>query len=171
VLGLFPSFAETGGIQVSGQVAWMGIQNGIEPEIQEAYLFSYGHAGTDSKEPRAVHCRSRLAAALYAWRLRRPVRLVLVWHIGLLRLLPFFRLGEARTAVVLHGIEAWKPVDWLTRALIGRVDLWLSDSAHTWQRFVAANPGCARRPHRTVHLGLSTALPGECGAPDARPRR
>ena len=39
-------------------------------------------------------------------RARRPVGLVLLWHTGLLKLLPFFRIPEARVVLFLHGIEA-----------------------------------------------------------------
>jgi phosphatidyl-myo-inositol dimannoside synthase len=185
LLGLFPSFTEPGGIQTSGKVAWEGILEGLAPgsrgalgQDRHAYLFSYGkkararHHGAGEKDADSWHtvrAGSRLEAALAALRLRWPVRLVLVWHIGLLRLLPFFRVGDARVAVVLHGIEAWRPLDWLTRALMRRIGLFLSDSDHTWDRFVGANPRCARIPHQTVYLGILSPVVASVAAPGHPP--
>ena len=169
VLGLFPSLSETGGVQASGRVAWTGIRRALESASRDALLFSYGGgAPTDGDGP-AVHCASKLGAAFAALRTRWPVGLVLVWHLNLLKLLPFFRIGDARAVAVLHGIEGWKPLDWLTGALVERVDLLLSDSDHTWRRFLGANPRYAHRPHRTVHLGISTPFRGDVPAPGHPP--
>ena len=96
MLGLFPSLSETGGVQASGRVAWTGIRRALESASREALLFSYGgEAPTDGDGP-GVHCASKLGAAFAALRTRRPVRLVVVWHLNLLKLLPFFRIGDAR---------------------------------------------------------------------------
>jgi phosphatidylinositol alpha-1,6-mannosyltransferase len=144
----------------------------------EAFLFSYGKSGSATgdggpegvgRDGRTVHACSRVGAILAALGRRWPVGLVLVWHISLLRLLPLFRVGGARTAMVLHGIEAWRPLDPLTRALVGRIGLFLSDSDHTWERFVRANPRCATSPHRTVYLGISRPLAGPRPVPDHPP--
>src|SRR5204863_445818 len=47
----------------------------------------------------------------------------------------------------------------LGRALLGRVSLFLSNSAFTWQRFTALNPEFRDTPHRVVHLGIGEAEP------------
>jgi phosphatidyl-myo-inositol dimannoside synthase len=89
---------------------------------------------------------------------------VLVWHIRLLKLLPFFRRLRAKVALFLHGTEAWARQDRLTQLLLRRVDLFLSSSDYTWRRFAGANPRFAQAPQRTTHLGIGTPLPGP--APD-----
>jgi phosphatidylinositol alpha-1,6-mannosyltransferase len=90
---------------------------------------------------------------------------VLVWHLSLLRLLPLLRARAARVVLVLSGIEAWRPPDWLTRRLLRRVDLFLSISDHTWRRFVELNPEFRTAPHRTVHLGIGTPVEGRLSDP------
>jgi phosphatidylinositol alpha-1,6-mannosyltransferase len=93
------------------------------------------------------------------------VQTVLLWHLSLLKLLPFFRIPDAKTVLFLHGIEAWKPQDWLTRRLLRRVDLFLSNSEYTWQRFLSYNPYYQEATHRTVHLGVDTPLDTPVAAP------
>jgi phosphatidyl-myo-inositol dimannoside synthase len=87
------------------------------------------------------------------------VHTVLVWHIDLLKLVPLLRQPSARVVVYLHGIEAWRRQDWLTRVLLRRVGLFLANSAHTWTRFVASNPEFAYAKHAIVPLGLGTPMP------------
>jgi phosphatidylinositol alpha-1,6-mannosyltransferase len=100
---------------------------------------------------------SKPAAIVRALRQRWSAHLILVWHLGLLKLLPFFRLHRAHVALFLHGVEAWQPLDPLTRLLLKRVDLFLTNSDFTWERFRTqhAIPSSARQ--RTVHLGLGSA--------------
>jgi phosphatidylinositol alpha-1,6-mannosyltransferase len=74
----------------------------------------------------------------------------------------------AKIVVFLHGVEAWRRQDWLTRALLHRVTLFVSNSDYTWLRFVANNPRCGRAPHRTVHLGISSPV-DECVPPPVGP--
>src|SRR5205823_1510817 len=100
------------------------------------------------------HTSSKLKAAFAAAQLRESVKLVLVWHVGLLRLLPFFHFREAKIALFLHGIETWRPQGWLTRRLLRRVSLFLVNSDHTWERFLYFNPTFEAAPHRRVNLGL-----------------
>jgi phosphatidylinositol alpha-1,6-mannosyltransferase len=58
----------------------------------------------------------------------------------------------------LHGIESWRPQNWFMRSLLKRVDSFLSNSAYTWDRFVAFNRQFSHYPHKTVHLGLGAPL-------------
>jgi phosphatidylinositol alpha-1,6-mannosyltransferase len=92
-----------------------------------------------------------------------------VWHLHLLRLVPLFRLPKARVVVFLHGIEAWRQTDWLTRLLCARVHLFLTNSHYTWARFVKLHPHLQSVAHRTVHLGLETPLSVPPGPPSRSP--
>jgi len=85
-------------------------------------------------------------------------RVVLVWHLGLLKLLPFLRARDARVVVFLHGIEAWRVQDLFTRQLLRRVNLFLANSAHTYARFLEFAPEARTIPHQIIPLGV--------GAPD-----
>ena len=120
--------------------------------------------------PSTVHVGTKLSAAAAALRLRWDADLILVWHIGLLPLIPFFRQPRARVAVALFGVEAWREVDPLTRRLLRQCDLLVSISDYTWSRFAAANPSLSNLPHTTVHLGIGEPVaPEELRPPDARP--
>ena len=171
ILGLFPAFDAVGGVQVSGQVAWAKIVEAWGTRSGSLHLFTYANhherrihpAGHQRLGRSGSHARAALAALRRPW----PVRMILVWHLSLMKLLPFFRAPSAKVVVFLHGIEAWRPQGWLSRALLRRADLFLTNSDHTWQRFVNANPqyGCAS--HRTVHLGVLTPIVGSL--PPTRP--
>jgi phosphatidylinositol alpha-1,6-mannosyltransferase len=156
VLGLFPYFGPEviGGAQTSAEIAWDAVLKQVGPA---ATLVSYASnngvaAGwTDSNtvvfnsKPKAIY-----AALTRTW----DQDLIFVWHIGLLKLLPFFRLTGARVVAVLLGIEAWKTHDRLTQNQLEKVDLFLTISDHTWQDFVGANPRYLSKQHETVFLGL-----------------
>src|SRR5437879_12537144 len=93
---------------------------------------------------------------------------ILIWHLHLAKLL-LVSGPESRVSVFLHGIEAWRRQDRLTRAALRRVHLFLSNSEFTWSRFIAFNPEFAEAAHRTVHLGLGSGVDGAAwfGAPPA----
>jgi phosphatidylinositol alpha-1,6-mannosyltransferase len=171
LLGLFPPLGEgcVGGIQASGRLAWDALRR---HGGRSAHLFVCG----GSIEPGAADRRSairrggtRLGAVARASRTRWSAGTVLVWHVGLLKLLPFFRLSRARVVVFLHGVEAWRPLDWLTRRLLRRVDLFLTNSDHTWGRFLERHPALGRPAHATVHLGVGEPLPGPTPPPAPAP--
>ena len=86
--------------------------------------------------------------------------LVCFWHIGMLCVLPLLRTGPAKVVLFLHGIEVWRRFGRVSRRLLERVNLFLANSAFTWQRFLEFNPEFADRPHRVIHLGC-----GELGTP------
>src|SRR5258708_3947149 len=142
-MGLFPSFAEPGGVQLSGRLAWEGISNpsviGLQNGAAACWnpcLFSYGSVEAEMglarmesmDNGRMIFARSKAGALVSALRTRWPVKIILVWHLALLKLLPFFRGSGPKIALFLHGIEAWKRHDWLTRKLLRRVDLFLTNS-------------------------------------------
>lgn len=191
LLGLFPAFAGVGGIERSGRLAWEGIVNYLSQgeEFGDAYLFCYSgnmrrseqqwakdkgrSAEDESSVPQnsrfAVFASSKPRAVLKALRRRWPVGLVLVWHVGLMKLLPFLGAFQARIVLFLHGIEAWRPQGWLTRTLLSRVDLFLSNSEYTWQRFSSLNPSFAGKLHQTVHLGIGSPVDAPTASPAHSP--
>lgn len=153
VLGLFPSFKahEIGGIQESGRIAWEGITGaGVRSR-----LFSYTSDPMEGKSN-----ATKLKAIAKALGERWSVGAVVVWHIGLLKLLPFFRVPNARVALFLHGVEVWKRHGWAVRRMLRRVGLFLSNSAHTWEHFISLNPEFAGCPHEVVQLGVGA--PSSC---------
>lgn len=175
LLGLFPPFQDPGGVQASGQVAWQGIAEAAHRGycgVGDVSLFCYGSEGAsqpnDSGE-RIVYVASKRRAVLEALRMRQPVQLLVIWHLALLKLLPFFRLRNTRVALFLHGIEAWQRQSWLARTLLRRVDLFLSNSDYTWQRFTSTNPWYISSPHQTTHLGIGMPLEGNIPSPGTPP--
>lgn len=172
VLGLFPALESTGGIQASGKVAWQGIIENSNSRPPHDHLFCYGDGGVGdgwrSGAP-AVFAPSKLGAVVTAFKAQWHGRRILIWHLGLLRLLPFFRAKRAEVILFLHGIEAWRRQDLLSRTLLRGVDLFLSNSDYTWRRFVRENPSLAHAPHRTVHLGIESPVNGGLPAPGPRP--
>ena len=91
---------------------------------------------------------SKLDAIWKALRRRWKADIVLVWHVGLLKLIPFFRLPEVKLIVFLHGIEVWKKHDRFTQFILPKVYLFLSNSDYTWQRFL-------KHAKTYVHLKLT----------------
>jgi len=158
VLCLVPGCLASGGIQVSARVAWEAIQASSNT-LGPPFLFCYGDRGhTGAVSTEQAHRPSRAGAVLGALRLRRRFGLVVLWHMDLLKLLPFFRLRSARVILILQGVESWRRRRWPERTLLERVDLFVSISDYTWQRFKQVYPEYAGAPHRTVLLGVGTPL-------------
>jgi phosphatidyl-myo-inositol dimannoside synthase len=169
VLCLVPGCLASGGIQVSARVAWDAIQ-ASSSTFGPPFLFCYGDRGRAGGErTEQTHRPSRAGAVLEALRLRRRFGLVVLWHMDLLKLLPFFRLGSARVILILQGIEAWRRRRWPERTLLERVDLFISISDYTWQRFKQVYPEYAVAPHRTVLLGVGSPLQEPTPAPGPVP--
>jgi len=164
MLALFPAFgpAVVGGAQLSASLAWDGLR-----EVLSASAICYGPGARASAPMHSVLVTSKFAAVRAT--LRRPQRpaRVLIWHLGLLKLLPFARVGRAHVSLMLLGVEAWRTHDPLTRLLLRRVDQFLSISDHTWRRFLEHEPGLASKPQRTVQLGLGEPVPAP--APPVKP--
>jgi phosphatidylinositol alpha-1,6-mannosyltransferase len=142
IVGLFPSLDDAvfGGVQASGREAWQAIVATTGERRADALYYEAG--------------RSKAKAVIRAISRRRKVNVVLVWHLDLLKLLPFVDRSASRVILFLHGIEAWRKHDRLTHLLLKKkVDLILSNSDHTWHRFLECNPAFRNTAHRTVHLG------------------
>ena len=145
ILGIFPSFdsEKFGGIQGSGRDAWRSV------------LGRFGEAG--AKALFYTPGESKAMAVVSA--MRTPhARRILVWHLQLAKLLPLIAKPESRVSVFLHGIEAWRRLDRLSRAALRRVHVFLSNSDFTWSKFVESNPEFAATAHQTVHLGLGSSI-------------
>ncbi|MEP6714499.1 MAG: glycosyltransferase family 4 protein [Terriglobia bacterium] len=102
---------------------------------------------------------SKIAAAAQATRERlrqSGAQTILIWHVDLLKLLPFVSRRNSRTYLFLHGIEAWRKMSRISEFLLPRVDVFLTNSAFTWSRFLEFNPRWQASKHRVVQLGAGT---------------
>jgi phosphatidyl-myo-inositol dimannoside synthase len=144
ILGLFPAFDSErfGGIQMSGRDAWKSVVDKFGEASAHVLFYKQGEFKATT-----------VFSALRSPRARR----VLVWHLQLARLVPLVATPQTRVTVFLHGIEAWRRMDHLTRAALRRAHLFVSNSDFTWSRFVEFNPEFAEAAHETVHLGFGTA--------------
>lgn len=145
-----------GGIQESARIAWEGLCREARHEDRPIAVLSYGPVADEQRrEPhgRIVAAKSRsgllLKSAMHRW----DADVLLIWHLGLVKLLPFLRGRWRKIIVFLHGIEAWRPLPGRVQRLLGRANAFLSNSQFTWQRFVEFNPAFANRPHQVVPLG------------------
>lgn len=173
ILGLFTEHGLHGGIQASGRIAWQGI---VRQQPQNCLYFCYGMPVSNNVEStklsvetavQGYFARTRLAAVKLALSKTWPVQTVFVWHLNLLKLVPFFRLPKAKVIVFLHGIEAWRKLPWLDQQTLKRVNVFLSNSDFTWRHFLQFNPSFSDYTHITTPLGVDeaykydTPLPGE----------
>lgn len=157
ILGLFPSFDSErfGGVQASGREAWHGIVNHLGEQRTSAQYYEAG--------------ASKVGAVLTAMKNRNTAKIVLVWHLQLLKLVPFLNHSSSRVILFLHGIEAWLKHDPLTQLILRKVHLILSNSDYTWSRFLACNPAFRDMPHQTVHLGSGACLGSVSPPPPSQP--
>lgn len=170
-MGLFPYFGPdaVGGVQASARIAWDAVSkqaNGLATLLVYA---NEGQAGTSKNGTETLVVNSKRKAVYEVLKRKWPQDVAFVWHLGLLRLLPFFRFSKIRVVVMLLGIEAWKQQRGLTRKELDKVDLFLSISDHTWQDFLKFNPQYKQRRHQTVLLGIGKPLQEETPAPAATP--
>jgi len=174
LLALFPGCVAPGGIQSSGRVAWDAMVaasgSGLAP-----FRFCYGDDGPADRarslrrHDNEFHTASKYRAVTAAATMRGRFGLIVVWHMDLLKLLPFFRSHRSRVVLILQGVEAWRQRSWPERSLLRRVDLFVSISDYTWHRFVQANPSSGNAPHCTVPLGIGAPLQGQIPDPATTP--
>ena len=170
MLGLFPYFGPeaVGGVQASARIAWEAVTEHTEAPELLAYA-NENHIDASINGNGTLIVNSKRKAVYHALTRRWSQDLVFVWHLGLLRLLPFFRFSKVRVVVMLLGIEAWKKHAGLTRKQLEKVDLFLSISDHTWRDFLKFNRRYEDKPHQTVLLGIGSPLLGETPVPSATP--
>jgi phosphatidyl-myo-inositol dimannoside synthase len=161
LLGLFPSFGREhlGGVQFSGETAWEAISL-----RGDTHLFTYDNNSNHGKRDYLATMEALLRA-----RKTHKADVVVAWHLGLLKLLPFLPQRPSRIIVYLHGIESWKPQDRLTQRLLNRVDLFVCNSIYTWNRFVSYNPSLVSSHHVVVPLGLNESSTLETSPLDHTP--
>ncbi|HEY6231980.1 MAG TPA: glycosyltransferase family 4 protein [Pyrinomonadaceae bacterium] len=171
VLGLFPYFGPdaVGGVQASARIAWSAVKARANGSSNLLVYATDKQTAAATNGGDAVIVNSKSKAIYKALSSRWSQDLVFVWHLGLLRLLPFLRLSGVRVVVMLLGIEAWKEQRGLTRKQLDKVDLFLTISDHTWRSFVACNAQFAGKPHLTVLLGIGEPLTGKAPAPSGPP--
>jgi phosphatidylinositol alpha-1,6-mannosyltransferase len=141
-----------GGIQESASIAWEGLCR----EDRPIAALSYGPVADHQRQKphqRIVAANSRSGLLLKSAMQRWDADVLLIWHLGLVKLLPFLRGRWRKIVVFLHGIEAWRPLQGRVQRVLGRANVFLSNSEFTWQRFVEFNPAFANRPHQVVPLG------------------
>jgi phosphatidylinositol alpha-1,6-mannosyltransferase len=167
-LGLFPSFNGVGGVERSGRIAWNAVASASSGE---AHVICYGApvSPRDVTGGTVHHAGTQAMAVMRASSRKWPARLILVWHIGMLKLLPLVRARGARVALFLHGIEAWRRPSQTTARLLRNVDLFLANSDFTWARFLEFHPELSGAAHRTVHLGVGAPLGNETAVPTEPP--
>ena len=158
VLVLSPTLSPIGGVQASGRVAWeaisrVSLNGGAGPR-----LVMYGKREASSSRNVAT-ASSRLAAIVLALRARRAAQTILVWHLDLVKLLPFVRRPGARVFVYLHGVEAFRRMGWITRRALLADDAFLTNTDFTWRQFVRENPLFSGAIHATIPLGLNSPAP------------
>lgn len=151
ILGLFTALDGVGGIEASGRLAWETMKNGNH---ERRFLLCHGYA--------ASKIQTIKAAAERKW----PVEMVMVWHLGLLKLLPFLRVANLKIVLFLHGVECWQKHSAFTNHLLRRVNLFLSNTTYTWNAFVNANPEFRDSAHRTVHLGIGAPFAASIPQPN-----
>lgn len=160
-----------GGIQASGGIAWEGITQLARLKTRDAKLVCYDPylASSSLGESDASRVSSKMGAIVSTFKTRQSAQDILIWHLGLLKIVPFIPTNHSRVILFLHGIEAWCNHGQLTNRLLKRVDLFLSNSDYTWKRFVERNPSLAHAAHRTVPLGIGSFSTEIFPAPSAAP--
>jgi len=165
---LFPSFGngQIGGVEESARTAWQALSDLALSRSFQIDLFCYGPERRISKKSNNMFTTgSKLRAISWALQNHADYELVFVWHLGLLKLLPFFKLRTAKAMLYLHGIEAWRKQDRLTRIALDSVGHFLCNSEHTWLRFISYQPQFASTPYTVVPLGIEADLVGPIQTP------
>lgn len=163
LFGFFPNIRpdRIGGVEASGRLAWSALLDVMRQRGEPATLFCYEWdeiANEREGFPRIV-AKSKGGAIWRALRVREKPRVILVWHLGMLKLVPFLRAPDARVIVFLHGIEAWRAQDGMTKHAFGQVDLFLSNTLFTYHRFLEFQPQLEKIPHSVTALGIGEADP------------
>jgi phosphatidylinositol alpha-1,6-mannosyltransferase len=156
---------QKGGVQVSG----INVVSAFDIATVSGIVYGTDPTAALKHAPATVidASKTRLVRRVLERRWRADIGLV--WHLGMLKLLPFLRGYRGRTVLFLHGIEIWKPHGWLSRRLLRRVDLFLSNSDYTWERLLTHAPYLRGRPHVTTPLGFGEPLKGSSPLPGSTP--
>ena len=141
-----------GGIQLTARLALQGLRGS---SLGNTDILCYGPKCSEAAGSAGGFCsHSKAEAAVRALRFRGRSDYLLFWHLHVLSLMPLIGTRGKRTYLFLHGIEAWCSVSGMMRRFLDQIDVFLTNSDFTWQRFVEMHPQWARAEHRTVHLGV-----------------
>ena len=140
-----------GGVQLTAKLALEGLRQGTDDVRFLCYGPDCAHEGDASER---MCSRTKAGAAFAALQNRAWPDRLLFWHADLLKLLPLIGARGRRNFLFLHGIECWRKMDGALARGLDEIDLFLSNSDFTWQRFIEANPRWAGARHETVALGV-----------------
>ena len=170
IVCLFPAISGIGGIQSSARIALEGLTKHLGASKIFALSFDRGQpqGQTPLMEPHIV-TGSKLSAVFRALTIARSPAVILFWHIGLLKLLPFLPTRKAKIVLFVHGIDAWKQPSLPFKMLFRKVDVVLSNTMHTWERFVDCVPDAAHKRHHVIWLGLEETHPSPVESPAIPP--
>jgi glycosyltransferase involved in cell wall biosynthesis len=165
-----PCFAEEhyGGVQLTARLALDGLAQGHGPG--QVKVLCYGpRCGRSTSHGNRFCSNSKAGAVFEALKIHGWAQRLIFWHLDLLKLLPFLGSRAPRKYLFLHGVECWRPLDGMTRRLVDRIDMFLTNSEFTWNRFAEMNPRWKNAPHRTIRLGFGVPdqhveLPGRVPA-------
>ena len=154
-----------GGVQLTARLAFEGLTERCGSG--QCRVLCYGPRCGRSAERRGHSAdpgnrfcsHSKAGAVFNALQVRGWAQHLIFWHLDLLKLLPFVGDGARRKYLFLHGIECWRPLDSLTRRLLDRIDVFLTNSEFTWNRFAEINPRWKNARHRTIPLGVGVPEP------------
>ncbi|MGH7192691.1 MAG: glycosyltransferase, partial [Candidatus Saccharimonadales bacterium] len=166
MLSLFPGLDPTGGGIPVSALAALPV---VAASSSDAIVFGTDPLNAVAAARRAVIAPDKRELALAVLGHRWDADIAVVWHVGLLKLVPLLRGFRGRVVLFCHGIELWRPHGWLTRRLFRRVDLFLSNSDYTWERLPQHAPCLRDRLHITTGLGFGEPLEGAVPTPDAVP--
>ena len=155
-----------GGVQLSGLIAWNAIDSCREIAGRHLLCFGSGCPRPLPSAPNQSCTQSKAGAALAAFRHRGFPDTVLLWHLGMAKLLPFLNSKTSTVFLFLHGVECWKPLSPSLDRLLGQVGVFLTNSQFTWERFLEHNPRWRGSVQRTVPLGLGVPAPESVDPPD-----
>lgn len=187
--GFFPNIRPSrfGGVEASGRLAWQALFELARTRGETTKLLCYEWDDSPGKTDAPLRARNQVLlgpldppaegfersvartktrAIWMSLRANVKPRIVLVWHLGLLKLVPFLHAPNARVVVFLHGIEAWRSQDRWTRYILPRVHLFLSNSAFTYQRFMQFQPQLRNIAHHVVPLGIAAVQSSPCAPTD-----
>src|SRR5580704_2284364 len=142
-----------GGVQFTARLAIEGLA--ARRGSGEGRILCYGPGcGCAAGDENRFCSHSKAGAVFDALKVHGWGERIIFWHLHLLKLLPFIGNGGRRNYFFLHGAECWLPMDGLTSRLMDRIDMFLTNSEFTWNRFAEIHPRWKNAPHRTVRLGV-----------------
>ncbi len=151
-----------GGVQLTARLALEGLTR--TRDSRELRVLCYGTRCIRSSgpgnpsDPGNQYCsHSKTGTVSDALKVRGWPQQLIFWHLDMVKLFPFLGDGARRKYLFLHGIECWRPLEGVTRRFVDRIDMFLTNSEFTWNRFTEINPRWKNAPHRTVRLGVGIA--------------